>query len=726
MIATIIMAFICLPISPAHADISLAKADRDVSKSVLNARLAMRDIAKCNLYQLGRVDGLLAKEQNNLMRYQGWVFSKLQEMGEQLHNIMSDMENLMQQPSGNDRVALETMKSTLSAAGLVPGFGAIAYGASLTVQLGETYAQWHNSSQAAGIAEGIKESARQQVEAFQAAVDIYNDIVAGLAEIAGYRARIQQLMDTYEERCLKKKPGAEDSTHNFIPSPAGTSPSAIETAVHVAISDLDDCDLPKLIALNKFLTAQINNLFEQQKQVFEDLLKKSFELNDALSQLEKGLPQPPNLGWEAVKAGIGAAGLPGGAAGGASFAGSLGSQVADMQLSLDSLQASEALKGPVRQKMRELQELISKHEQIMSVLKRIREQQARILKLIETWEVRCTKQKADENIGYIPSPTGTGLLIATDGTKWCTYSYGSPTAVPVTPIGGGTYIPANPPGSAPPGVPTAPPGTPTTGTGISTPTSTPTPVTGSSPNSGGTPTGSGSGSAPVSGPTTTATGIPPVVVIPLGPTSTAKPPTEGEPPNETETPQPPTILIIKAKESVINGGTTTQTAAVGQQMKLFADSTVAQALPGTPGAKKNDADHNQEPLQCTTGKDGQCQILIPTGTFIGAAPNFEANVNVSQQTSINAKVNSPSAIPSGLKPYISDQQIVNGQQYVTLTYPAGMDKPIKFQLASAHGIQNIVINFCRDKQPGPESFLPLYQPQNGVSGQRIQLSEAWQ
>lgn len=213
-----------------------------------------------------------------------------------------------------------------------------------------------------------------------------------------------------------------------------------------------------------------------------------------------------------------------------------------------------------------------------------------------------------------------------------------------------------------------------------------------------------------------------MVVIPLGPTSTNKPPAAGEDPRNADQPQPPTILIIKAKESVINNGTTTQTAVVGQQMKLFADSTVAQALPNTSGARKNDADHDQEPLQCTTGKNGQCQILLPTGTFVGAAPNFEASVNVAQQTSVNVKVDNSTAIPSSLHTHISDQQIINGQRYITLTYPTGKDKSVRLQLAGVNGVQSIVINFCRDKQPesAPVSLLLGNQ---GIASQTVYLNE---
>ena len=33
----------------------------------------MRDVAECNLYQLGRISRILSQEANNLMNYQGWV-----------------------------------------------------------------------------------------------------------------------------------------------------------------------------------------------------------------------------------------------------------------------------------------------------------------------------------------------------------------------------------------------------------------------------------------------------------------------------------------------------------------------------------------------------------------------------------------------------------------------------------------------------------------------------
>lgn len=700
-------AFLVSSLAPAYADINMETADHDVAQSIMNARLAMRDVAECNLEMLARIDGILAREQNNLMRLQGWVFSKLQQMAEQLNNIFSDMENMMQKPMGNERVALETLKSGLSATGLIPGFGAIAYGASLGIQAGEMYAQWHNSSQAAGIADGIKKNAQKQVEAFQGAVDLYNQIVQALPEIAQNRAKIQQLMATYEERCLKKpKPGGGPQQHGMIPSPAGTAPSGIENAVDTALVGLNDCDLPKLVAANAFLTAQIDNLFNQQQKLFGDLLKKSFELNNALSQLEKGLPQPPNLGWEGIKAGLGSVGLSSNAAVGmGSFGVGLGTQIADMQDSLNGLKASEALKGPARQKMQELQELVRKHEEILNTLIRVRKEQERIQKLIETWEERCNKQK-DNAIGALPdnamttsssaSSSGANILIASDGTTWCTYGYGSPTAVPVKPTGGGTL----PPSAGSSGGTAIPAGIPsgTTPGGSSAPTPQPT---GSTPEDKPQPTVSSSGGT----------------FIPLGPTVTPTPT------GSTPKPQPAESgprLTVKARQSVLDAGGGTQQAVAGQQIKLFADSTVAQALPNTKGAKKNDADFDQEPMQCTTGKDGTCNIPLPSGTFTGTAPNMEANVDVGKQASVNVQAEK-SAIPDNLKPYITNAQWVNGKTYVTLTYPAGMDKQVKAQLKGAPGINQVETNYCRDKQPGPVRFRPFA---GGIPSQTVELKEA--
>ncbi|MCB9991973.1 MAG: hypothetical protein H6867_11505 [Rhodospirillales bacterium] len=693
----------------------LSQLDRDVATSLMNARLAMRDIAECNLPMLIRIQGILTRETNNLMRLQGWTFGKLQEMGQNLHDILSQMESLMPDAPGAETAALEGMKTALGAAGLVPGFGVIAYGASLTVSIGENYAKWHNSSQAADIAEGIKANAQQQIEAFQGAINLYNDIVAGLGELARYQARIQDLLNTYEERCLDDEGGEDGESYNFIPSPAGATPATVEDTVNQAMQDYDNCDLAYMIALNGLLTAQINNLFQQQQQLFNDLLNKNNELNEALHNLEQGLPQPPNWGWELGKAAFGSLGTGSNAAVSAGvFAAGVGTQIADLSDTIDSVDAADALKAPVRQKMQELADLVKKHEELMNILNRLRQHQVKVQNDIETWEERCTKRDQDEGTtGYIPGETG--ILIGSDGTEWCTYGFGGPTVVPVNPVGGGTTV-TTPGGGSPV---SAPPGTPDGSSEGGPSTMPPAPTTTTSipddedddPRDAPTPPG---------GPVTSA----PPPIIPIGPTGTSQPPEEPE--DEDDDPRDAPHLIVKAKQSVLQSGTKAQQAVAGQQIKLFADSTVAQPLPHTRGAKKNDADFNKPPLQCTTGKDGSCKIDLPPGT-VANGQNLEANVNVTKQNSVNVQVPTPangkppaSQLPGAVQQYATDTQTVNGKTYVTLTYPAGQDKTVRGLLQNAPNVIGFETNFCRDKQPKSAPVLKVYT-HNGVASQIISL-----
>lgn len=714
-------------------DLSLSQADSDVARSILSVRLAMGDVTECNLYMLGRISRILSQEANDLMNYQGWVFSQLNAMAMQLHNIFSDMEGLMTQPEGAERDVLEGCKTALSAAGLIPGFGAIALGANVAVQLGEVYAQWHNSEQAAGIAEGIKENARRQVEAFDGTVRIYNDIVDGLREIARYQARIQRLMDTYEERCLKRTGESAGGPYDYIPSPAGTPPDRVEDAVRDAVADLDDCDLPRLIALNKYLVAQISGLFDQQKQLFAELLTKSHELNAVMGNLEKGLPQPPNLGWEAIKLGIGCVGLSRSVnAQAASLGASVGSQVVDAQLRLDDVQAAESLKGPVRQKMQELKSILDRHQEVLTTLNRIRRDQQRIQRLIETWEDRCIKQ--DGVIGTIPGEgRGEGVRLDHDSPIWCVYTPGHPTSVPLPgEQPGGTTVPG--------GVPTpdggeAPPGTPGAEQGPSSvpPTSCEQeletlrrfmdkhgdelrreindPATSAEKRANiahdlgeikkriaelEAECGPGTPSAPVGGPPSTPTA-----------------PVEPTPPSET--PDVPTVTIyVKAKASVLGGEGDASAAITGQQVKFIVTAVADPALPGA-GVPKPQTDHALGPIQGTTDPRGDLALNVPA-TELGLTPAtlpllariqgpaFQAAINTTPQGSCNARMagSDPQAAAAGLppflQPYLADAAAIGGTVFLTFMYPASMQDSMTRILVYVPGVVRVEINFCRDKQ----------------------------
>ena len=157
----------------------------------------------------------------------------------------------------------------------------------------------------------------------------------------------------------------------------------------------------------------------------------------------------------------------------------------------------------------------------------------------------------------------------------------------------------------------------------------------------------------------------------------------------------PTV-IVKAKQTVLRGAGKQGggQAVAGQQIKLFADATVAQALPGTSGAQKNDAGFDQDPMQCTTGQDGACVIALAEGVLDQAASDYEVNIDVTEQASMNVQLAAASpagqsagaalaALPENLQKYITDSQAVNGNTYVTLTYPSAQEQTIQNQLAQA-------------------------------------------
>jgi hypothetical protein len=185
----------------------LDQVDQDVAKILLEARLAMQDLAECNLQMLARLSRLMSRNLGYLARYQQWTFKMLQRMALQLNNILRDLGDLL--PEGPNP-ALEGLKAGLAATGLVPGVGAASFTAGLIVQGVEGWANARNAAQAAGIAKDILARADAQVNAFNDVVKINNDIAGAYRELERYQRRIQDLIETYEERCLKTSTPKED------------------------------------------------------------------------------------------------------------------------------------------------------------------------------------------------------------------------------------------------------------------------------------------------------------------------------------------------------------------------------------------------------------------------------------------------------------------------------------------------------------------------------------
>ena len=142
------------------------------------------------------------------------------------------------------------------------------------------------------------------------------------------------------------------------------------------------------------------------------------------------------------------------------------------------------------------------------------------------------------------------------------------------------------------------------------------------------------------------------------------------------------------------------------------------------------------------------------------AATYEASVDVSEQASVNVRFGPAAAapgaeaaaatLPAEFQQYITDTQVIDGNIYVTLTYPAGQDAAIKARLKGglvgpaagpaaglfAFGFMPAMPvlrdprwsppwswyeNFCRDKQP---QSAPVSRPaHSAVPGQTITLDE---
>ena len=151
------------------------------------------------------------------------------------------------------------------------------------------------------------------------------------------------------------------------------------------------------------------------------------------------------------------------------------------------------------------------------------------------------------------------------------------------------------------------------------------------------------------------------------------------------------------------------------------------------------------------------------------AATYEASVDVSEQASVNVRFGPAAAapgaeaaaatLPAEFQQYITDTQVIDGNIYVTLTYPAGQDEAIKARLESglagrgaplppglaagpaaglfAFGFMPAMpvlrdprwsppwskpeTNFCRDKQP---QAAPVSRPaHSAVPGQTITFAE---
>ncbi len=310
---------------------------------------------------------------------------------------------------------------------------------------------------------------------------------------------------------------------------------------------------------------------------------------------------------------------------------------------------------------------------------------------------------------YTPIPVESD----TDSTTWCEYGTDSP--------GGGTLIPS---GGAPGTTPGSTPGTTPGSTPGTTPGSTPGTTPGSTP--GSTP-GATPGTTPGSTPGTTPGGRPTISGgVPIGSTPKDEDDPEETTPGETDdptddTPEIPTTVYVKAKASVLKGANGTKTSEIGgQRIKLIPDATKNPALPTDPGAQKDQTGADDDPAQCTTDDDGECQIVIAdTRTTLGLGLKWDVSARydyeVETPQSSGATVIGDEPLSDADKDTIVDELTGNGldeddiefnnyrlgDKWVTgigygLKYDYGDDWSLDLGLK-----YKIEPDLCRTIQPGP-------------------------
>lgn len=278
-------------------------------------------------------------------------------------------------------------------------------------------------------------------------------------------------------------------------------------------------------------------------------------------------------------------------------------------------------------------------------------------------EERVPCDPTENNIGFIPSATGTGLQdkIGFDTPVWCNFGGGS-TPIP-TPDGGGTSTP--PPTSGPGGgikIPTGGGGTPTT------PGGTPTIP-------GGPPTKPGTTTHP--------------------PGTTPNPDDDDDDPRDGDPVTPPPVIVKATKTSIATGA-----QAVAVQGALLKIESPAPALP-LAGNAAPDAGFNESPMQGVTGPDGQAKL--GQGTPIGVTP-VEVNVDLTPQSSMMLTLggNDPrAALHPDLHKYWQRSFMLGGQVVAVLFYPQEMGQTVTRLIRESANVVHSEINYCREKEGAP-------------------------
>lgn len=362
-----------------------------------------------------------------------------------------------------------------------------------------------------------------------------------------------------------------------------------------------------------------------------------------------------------------------------------------------------------------------------------------------------TGSYGDDLLTYIPSGQWAlpGLTAATDSTLWCTYGTGVPEEG--TPTGGPED--GDDPRDAPP-----PEATPTDG---DDPRDAPgpdeggpqdTPEDGDDPRDTPRPPGQDGGDDPRDAPTPGG-GFDPNDLPEIDLPGTVVLEDDDDDPKDTPVPEavPETTtteeeddddeprdvpVFVKAKTALLDGaatGVTAGTAVAGQVIK-FLDTTVTDMALPSEGGTKVDTAYAEDPLQCTTDANGNCKIDVPDSLIRGDGVGFGSDMytytpggklpellgiefEVTPTQGQILKVDAPAgagakqdgaaledAVIGALGDYKYDYTAslsLAGKDYYSYGntgYGAKIDWNLSLGTTYDYAV---VVDYCRDKQPGP-------------------------
>jgi hypothetical protein len=214
--------------------------------------------------------------------------------------------------------------------------------------------------------------------------------------------------------------------------------------------------------------------------------------------------------------------------------------------------------------------------------------------------------------------------------------------------------------------------------------------------------------------------------------------TAEKPPEETAIPEQkpeepiPDTIFVKAKESVLRGEEKGEPIE-NQVVKLF--PTEEPDLPGTGTKEAQDTGFDKDPVQCTTGADGECKAQVPPEDRAayglpdtGALPaHYRADYElpkdsggVAETIGKPAEPDVKTGTPAGAEVKYEEFKIGN-RTFVRLVYvlPHDVEHDFEEQFKPVLG-ESYEEDYCRDKQPGP----PLGMQPSSFSALNHDLPEA--